>query len=62
MLGIEPQTSGVGSDNFTNWATTTALPNQKLYNRSRPENQFFSLHVVIWEYSGNQKLQSPIAN
>ena len=25
MLGFEPQTSGVGSDRFANWATTTAL-------------------------------------
>ena len=25
--GFEPQTSGVGSDPFANWATTTARPN-----------------------------------
>ena len=24
MTGIEPQTSGIGSECFTNWATTTA--------------------------------------
>ena len=24
MTGFEPRTSGVGSDRFTNWATTTA--------------------------------------
>ena len=24
MTGFEPRTSGVGSDPFTNWATTTA--------------------------------------
>ena len=23
-MGFEPQTSGVGSDRFANWATTTA--------------------------------------
>ena len=25
MTGFEPQTSGIGSDRSTNWATTTAL-------------------------------------
>ena len=24
MTGFEPQTSGIGSDHSTNWATTTA--------------------------------------
>ena len=24
MTGLEPQTSGIGSDHSTNWATTTA--------------------------------------
>ena len=27
MTGFEPQTSGIGSDHPTNWATTTALEN-----------------------------------
>ena len=27
MTGIEPRTSGIGSDRSTNWGTTTALPN-----------------------------------
>ena len=25
MTGIEPRTSGIGSDRYTNWATTTAM-------------------------------------
>ena len=36
MTGFEPQTSGIGSDSSTNWATTTALFSSSLYLLSKP--------------------------
>ena len=32
MTGFEPQTSGIGSDHSTNWATTTAQIFQFIYD------------------------------
>ena len=31
MTGVEPPTSGIGSDRSTNWATTTAQVGRKMF-------------------------------
>ena len=47
MTGFEQWTSGVGSDRFTNWATTTALINQSLQCSAK----FWTLFVKLQCYA-----------
>ena len=65
MTRFKPRTSGVGSDRFTNWATSTALYNFNLYRRHHNKNNFLlnfgaGMEVVnklVWTYlSGYSKL------
>ena len=38
MTGFEPQTSGIGSDRSTNWATTTSQDGKLLLNHLLSES------------------------
>ena len=50
MTGFEPQTSGIGSDRSTNWATATALI-KCIYCKVLEFSQKFGLKRVIYQMS-----------
>ena len=58
MAGLEPQTSGIGSDCSTNWATTTALKASVLER----ERELAKLSKLIWLEAGQYIPESLIVS